>query len=286
MQGAPGQEAVAVKNQQLFFLKLFTNSITQSKKMKKSFLPALAIFTITVIASCQSATEGEQHVADTSATNSPTTMSTPLKEKVLTASEQKALTPDSVIQIFKEGNRRFMNNNLTARDHSALVRDAAAGQYPKAVVLSCLDSRIPVEDVFDRGIGDIFVARVAGNFVNEDILGSMEFGCKVSGAKLILVMGHESCGAIKAAIDNVKLGNITAMLTKIQPAVVASQDFKQDRTSKNKEFVEYVSKNNVKNTIEAIKAKSPILKEMADKGEIKIIGGYYSLETGEVTFFE
>src|SRR6476660_1289977 len=254
--------------------------------MKKSFLPLMASITINMVVSCQSATEGEQHLADSTAANSSTVMPRPLKEKVLTATEQKALTPDSVLQILKEGNKRFRNNDLTARDHSALVRDAAAGQYPKAVVLSCLDSRIPVEDVFDRGIGDIFVARVAGNFVNEDILGSMEFGCKVSGAKLILVMGHESCGAIKAAIDNVKLGNITAMLTKIEPAVVASQDFKQDRTSKKNEFVEYVSKNNIKNTIEAIKAKSPILKEMADKGEIKIIGGYYSLETGEVTFFE
>src|SRR4030095_1950819 len=201
---------------------------------------------------------GEQHGADTTATNSPTTMPTPLKEKVLTASEQKALTPDSVIQIFKEGNRRFMNNNLTARDHSALVRDAAAAQYPKAVVLSCLDSRIPVEDVFDRGIGDIFVARVAGNFVNEDILGSMEFGCKVSGAKLILVMGHESCGAIKAAIDNVKLGNITAMLSQITPVVAQSREFQGEKTSKNEAFVEWVAKKNVPQAIETINAKSPV----------------------------
>lgn len=234
--------------------------------------------------SCQNATERKQQMADTSAVNP--LMPKPLKEKVLTAAEQKALTPDSVIQIFKEGNARFMNNDLTARDHSALVRDAAAGQYPKAVVLSCLDSRIPVEDVFDRGIGDIFVARVAGNFVNEDILGSMEFGCKVSGAKLILVIGHQSCGAIKAAIDNVKLGNITAMLTKIQPAVAVSQDFKEDRTTKNEAFIEYVAKNNVKNTVQSITAKSPILKEMADKGEIKVVGAYYNLDTGEVTFFE
>src|SRR3954463_4887782 len=190
---------------------------------------------------------------DTTVTNSTITTSVPLREKVLTAKEQKALTPTSVIQILKDGNKRFMNNNLTARDHSALVRNAAEGQYPKAVILSCLDSRIPVEDVFDRGIGDIFVARVAGNFVNEDILGSMEYGCKVSGAKLIVVMGHQHCGAIKAAIDNVKLGNITAMLTKIKPAVVVSQDFKGDKTSKNHDFVDYVAKNNVKNTIETIK---------------------------------
>ena len=128
----------------------------------------------------------------------------PLKEKVLTAEQQKALTPDLIIQSLKEGNKRYMNNDLTLRDHSALVRDAVEGQYPKAVILSCVDSRIPVEDVFDKGIGDLFVGRVAGNFVNEDLLGSMEFGCKVSGAKLILVLGHESCGAIKSAIDNVE----------------------------------------------------------------------------------
>ena len=208
----------------------------------------------------------------------------PLKEKVLTAEQQKALTPDLVIQSLKEGNKRYMNNDLTLRDHSALVRDAVEGQYPKAVILSCLDSRIPVEDVFDKGIGDLFVGRVAGNFVNEDLLGSMEFGCKVSGAKLILVLGHESCGAIKSAIDNVELGNITAMLAKIKPAVAKSQDFKGDKTSKNDEFVDYVAKTNVIETIANIKAKSPILKEMADKGEIKIIGAYYDLHSGEVIF--
>lgn len=208
----------------------------------------------------------------------------PLKEKVLTAEEQKALTPDIVIQRLKEGNKRYMDNDLTLRDHSSLVRDAADGQYPKAVILSCLDSRVPVEDVFDKGIGDLFIGRVAGNFVNEDLLGSMEFGCKVSGAKLILVMGHESCGAIKSAIDDVKLGNITAMLAKIKPAVAKSQDFSGEKTAKNDDFVEYVAKNNVQLTIENIKSRSPILKEMADKGEIKIIGAYYDLHSGEVVF--
>jgi carbonic anhydrase len=157
-------------------------------------------------------------------------MPAPLR-KVLTA-EEKALTPDMVLQSLKDGNRRFMNNEITDRDHSAMVSNAASGQYPKAVIISCLDSRIPVEDVFDKGIGDIFVGRVAGNFVNTDLLGSLEFGCKVSGAKLILVLGHESCGAIKAAIDNVKLGNITAMLENIRPAVKKSQDFNGEKSSK------------------------------------------------------
>lgn len=207
-----------------------------------------------------------------------------LIEKVLSAEEQQALTPDMVLETLKEGNKRFASNDLTERDHSAMVRDGAKGQFPKAVVLSCLDSRVPVEDVFDRGIGDIFVARVAGNFVNEDMLGSMEFGCKIAGAKLILVMGHESCGAIKAAIDDVKLGNITAMLTKIKPAVERSVDFSGERSSENLDYVELVAKNNVMNTIEKIRMNSPILKEMEDKGQIKIAGAYYNLRTGVVTF--
>jgi carbonic anhydrase len=208
----------------------------------------------------------------------------PLRQRVLTAAEQAALTPDAVIISLKEGNKRFVSNELTLRDHSAMVRDAAPGQFPKAVVLSCLDSRIPVADVFDRGIGDLFVARVAGNFSNVDILGSMEYGCKVSGAKVILVLGHESCGAIKSAIDNVKLGNITAMLGNIRPAVERAKTFAGDKTSKNAEYVEKVAHENVLNTIENIRANSPILKEMETKGEIKIVGGYYDLHTGEVTF--
>jgi carbonic anhydrase len=251
--------------------------------MKKMILATLVVICLmTVNNSCQNPPAPRD---DTVATAKQTVvMPTPLVEKVLTAEEQKALTPDSVIQILKDGNKRFMNSDLTARDHSAQVRIAAAGQYPKAIILSCVDSRVPVEDVFDKGIGDLFVARVAGNFVNEDILGSMEFACKVSGSKLILVLGHKSCGAVKAAIDNVKLGNITAMLTKIAPAVAKSQDFKGDKTSKNDDFVEYVAKNNVRNTIAAIRAKSPILKEMEAKGEIKIVGAYYDLNTGEAVF--
>lgn len=205
-------------------------------------------------------------------------------EKVLTAADQKALTPDMVIQSLKEGNKRFVNNNLTYRNHSAMVRKAAAGQYPKAVVISCIDSRVPVEDLFDKGIGDLFVGRVAGNFANDDLLGSLEYSCKVSGAKVVVVLGHASCGAIKAAIDHVEMGNITAMLTKIQPAVTQAQDFDGIRTSGNYVFVDYVAKKNVMNTIETIREKSPILKEMEDKGEIRIVGAFYSLKTGEVTF--
>lgn len=208
---------------------------------------------------------------------------TPLIEKVLTAEEQALLTPDGVIEGLKEGNKRFVEGDLTARDHTVQIRKTVDGQFPKAVILSCVDSRVPVEDVFDKGIGDIFVARVAGNFVNEDILGSMEFGCKVSGSKVILVLGHEHCGAVKAAVDDVKLGNITAMLSKIRPAV-ESVVYDGDRTSKNAEFVHLACESNIRKTIQDIRTNSPILKEMEDQGEIKIIGGVYDMDTGEVDF--
>ncbi len=207
----------------------------------------------------------------------------PLVQDVLTKEERDALTPDNVINSFKEGNIRFINNDLTARDHSAMVRKTANGQFPKAVVLSCLDSRVPVEDVFDRGIGDIFVGRVAGNFVNEDLLGSMEFGCKVAGAKLILVMGHEHCGAVKAAIEDVKLGNITAMLGNIRPAV-EQVEYDGDRSAANPEFVHKVCESNVANTIAQIRLNSPILKEMEDNGDIKIVGAVYDMDSGMATF--
>jgi carbonic anhydrase len=251
--------------------------------MKKNFLSVCIVFSLLMF-SCQHPGETGQSKTDTVYINQPAQAA--LKEKPLTAEEQKALTPDMVIQSLLEGNRRFMKNDLTARDHSALVRNASAGQYPKAVVLSCLDSRVPVEDVFDKGIGDLFVARVAGNFANDDILGSMEYACKVSGAKLVLVMGHQYCGAIKAAIDNVHLGNITHMLSNIKPAVVKSSDFKGDKNSKNEEYVDYVMKNNVLNTINVVKTKSPILREMAEKGEIKIVGAFYNLNTGEVKLLD
>ena len=242
-------------------------------------------FMILFLSSCNNAPqETPKGVADTTVVKQE--MPLPVKEVVITEEQQKALKPDSVLIRLKDGNARFVNNNVTARDHSSLVRNASFGQFPKAVILSCLDSRIPVEDVFDKGIGDIFVARVAGNIINDDILGSMEFGCKVSGAKLIVVLGHSSCGAVKGAIDQVKLGNITTLLDKIKPALVKSQNYAGDKTSKNPDFIDVVSKNNVLNSIEVVKTKSPILREMIDKGEIKMVGAYYNMKTGEVTFFE
>ena len=209
-----------------------------------------------------------------------------LVQKVLTPEERAKLTPDQILQQFKEGNERFRTNTSTKRDHSAQIRNSAVGQYPKAVVLSCLDSRVPVEDVFDQGLGDVFVGRIAGNFVNQDLLGSMEFACKLSGAKLILVMGHQHCGAIKGAIDDVKLGNLTALLAKIKPAVKKSQTFKGEKTSQNEAYVRFVAQNNVRLSLANIRKRSPILREMEAKGEIKIVGAFYTLTKGELIFLD
>ena len=171
---------------------------------------------------------------------------------VMSKAKQDILTPDVIINSLMDGNERFVNNELTVRDYFKQVKNSAGGQYPEAVILSCLDSRIPVEEIFDRGIGDLFVARVAGNFVNEDMLGSLEFACKVSGSKLIVVLGHNHCGAIRAAVDNVKLGNITSMLEKIQPAV-DNVDYDGDKSSANAEYVAKVCESHINNTIDNIK---------------------------------
>ncbi|EDP72616.1 hypothetical protein FBALC1_15982 [Flavobacteriales bacterium ALC-1] len=206
-----------------------------------------------------------------------------MKNIAITKDVQSALTPNGVLQDLLEGNNRFVNGNSQATDNSALVNQTTGGQFPKAVVLSCIDSRVPVETVLDQAIGDIFVARVAGNFENVDILGSLEYSCKAAGSKLVLVLGHESCGAVKAACDGVELGNITAMLDNIMPAVRQSADeVDGEANSSNKEFVAKTVANNVKLTIDRIREKSQILKEMEDNGEIAIVGGVYSLHTGRV----
>lgn len=210
--------------------------------------------------------------------------STARVERVLTQEEQAALTPDQVLTALKQGNKRFQSGTITSRDHSAQVRSAAHGQFPKAIVLSCVDSRIPVEDVFDRGIGDIFVARVAGNFENTDILGSMEFATLVAGAKLVLVMGHSDCGAVKAAIDGAEVGNITAMLTNIKPAIDSLADYKGDKTSANSEFVHKVTERNVQLTIEDIRKRSPVISDLEQKGQVKIVGALYDMATGAIAF--
>lgn len=210
-----------------------------------------------------------------------------LNNKVLSAEEQARLTPGDVLEILKKGNREFVEDRLTIRNNMERVRNAAMGQYPKAAIVSCLDSRVPVEDVFHRGIGDIFVARVAGNIINEDILGSLEYSCKVSGAKLIMVLGHEHCGAISSAIKNVELGNITALLSKIKPAIHNLDiEFNGDKSVNNLHYVEAVCYENVKVAIENIRENSPILREMEEKGEIMIMGGVYDMDSGEVDFIE
>ncbi|MCL1971652.1 MAG: carbonic anhydrase family protein [Endomicrobia bacterium] len=197
------------------------------------------------------------------------------------------LTPGEVLEILKKGNEDFVNDNLTVRNNSKRVRGAALGQKPIAAVLSCLDSRLPVEDIFHRGIGEMFVARIAGNIINNDILGSFEFACKKSTAKLVLVLGHEHCGAIQSSIDDVKLGHMTNLLAKIKPSVCAvSKHYEGEKTSDNPDFVKNVSVENVKHSIREIRERSQILKELEDKGKIMIVGGMYNMQRGKVVFME
>lgn len=208
------------------------------------------------------------------------------QSSVLTAEEQAALTPDQVLALLKDGNTRFVDGTLTVRDHSAQIRKTANGQFPKATILSCLDSRVPVEDVFDRGIGDIFVARVAGNFENTDIVGSMEFATAVAGAKVIMVLGHERCGAVKGAIDNVQMGNLTSTLANIRPAIDALSAYPGEKTSKNPEFVHLVAEENVRLTMRDILATSEVLRARVDAGTLKVVGAMYDLDTGQVSMVE
>ena len=205
---------------------------------------------------------------------------------VQTKESQAAMTPAEALAELKAGNARFVAGKPLHRDFPAQVKATASGQYPFAVVLSCLDSRQPIEIVLDQGVGDIFSARVAGNVLDEDILGSMEFACKISGAKLIAVIGHSNCGAIKGAIDDAQLGNLTGLLTKIKPAIAAVPAEVQPRTSKNYQFVDDVSEANIKLVMKEIRERSPVLREMLDKGEIGIVGGMYDLKTGKVQFYE
>ncbi|HMC00116.1 MAG TPA: carbonic anhydrase family protein [Flavobacteriaceae bacterium] len=208
--------------------------------------------------------------------------------KAHTKETQATMIPEKALRYLKEGNVRFQNNLKANRNLLEQVNDTSEGQFPFATILSCIDSRVSAELVFDQGLGDIFSVRIAGNFVNEDILGSMEFACKLAGTKLIVVLGHTSCGAIKGACDNAKLGNLTKLIEKITPAVNAVEEPKdsQLRNSKNLEFVDTVAAKNVQLTIDRIHAESPILSEMEKNGEILIIGAMYDISDGSVTFFE
>lgn len=206
--------------------------------------------------------------------------------KTLTKELQTAITPAKALELLKEGNKRFVNNLKANRNLLQQANETSDGQHPFAVMLSCIDSRTSVELIFDQGLGDVFSARIAGNIVNEDILGSMEFACKVAGSKVIVVLGHTKCGAVKGACDHVEMGNLTALLSKIQPAVYDEKTVTENRSSSNDEFVEKVSTINVKRTVTAIMERSPILKEMIEKGEIGIVGGTHDITTGEVTFYD
>ena len=207
--------------------------------------------------------------------------------KAQTKESQDQMTAASALQELKDGNQRFIQKKQLSRDLMQQVSETSTGQFPFATVLSCIDSRVSSELIFDQGIGDIFSVRIAGNFVNEDILGSMEFASKLAGTKLVLVLGHTACGAVKGACDNARLGNLTALINKIEPAVDAVKEPADEsmRNSSNIDFVNDVAEVNVKMTIDNIRAQSQVLKEMEDAGKIQILGGMYDIKTGEVHIY-
>src|SRR5215469_5657602 len=201
----------------------------------------------------------------------------------LTKEQRDSLTPVQVIDELKKGNERFRSGKMASRDYLGQKRSSAAGQYPAAVILGCLDARVPAEIVFDVGIGDTFIGRVAGNVVNDDMLGSMEFACGVSGARVVLVLGHTACGAVKGAIDDVVLGNLTRLLARIKPAIAATK-FEGEKSSKNAVFVDAVARTNVGLAIENIRRRSPVLEDLEKKGSIQITGAMYNIASGMVEF--
>jgi carbonic anhydrase len=205
--------------------------------------------------------------------------------KTLTKEMQAAITPSLALELLKEGNKRFINNLKVNRNLLQQANETSDGQHPFAIILSCIDSRTSAELIFDQGLGDIFSVRIAGNIINEDILGSMEFACKVAGSKIIVVLGHTKCGAIKGACDHVEMGNLTVLLNKIRPAVDDETQTKDNRNSNNPVFVENVATINVKRTVKSIMQRSTILKEMIESGQIGIAGGIHDITTGEVTFY-
>jgi carbonic anhydrase len=209
-----------------------------------------------------------------------------MKMKTLTKEIQGNLTPELAIDILKKGNERFVNNLKANRNLLQQVNETSDGQHPFAFILSCIDSRTSAELIFDQGLGDVFSCRIAGNILNEDILGSMEFACKVAGSKVVVVLGHSKCGAIKGACDNVELGNLTELIKKIKPAVEAEKTTNKERNSGNSEFVENVASINVRLVKKQILERSPVIKEMVANDEIAIIGGMYDVETGVVDFYE
>lgn len=208
--------------------------------------------------------------------------------KAQTKETQNSMTPQSSLDALKQGNDRFVNGTQVVRNLIAQVEETSTGQYPFATVLHCIDSRVSAEHVFDQGIGDLFSIRIAGNFVNEDILGSMEFACKLAGTKVLVVLGHTACGAVKGACDHARLGNLTALINKIEPAVDAVKTPADSglRNSSNIDFVNDVAAKNVEMTIDNIRTLSSVLSEMEANGEIKIVGGMYDIASGKVAYYE
>lgn len=206
-------------------------------------------------------------------------------ETALTKEERDKLTPDQIIDEMKAGNVRFRTGSMLPHDYLAQKRASIAGQYPSAVILGCIDSRTPAEIIFDTGIGEMFIARIAGNIANADLIGSLEFACAAAGAKVIMVMGHTSCGAVKGAIDDVELGSLTGLLDKIKPAISATT-FSGERSSKNNDFVDAVAKTNVLQTIKEIRKSSDVLSALEKKGDLKLVGAIYNLNGGKVDFLE
>jgi carbonic anhydrase len=238
-------------------------------KRPLNLLPAGTLFLLLILTGCS--------------TTSP--ISAPQRRDLATLkAEQAALTPAQVLESLQRGNARFASGKLKPRDMLHDQQVTAAGQYPRAVILSCMDSRAPAEFVFDKGLGDLFNVRIAGNIADQDLVGSMEYGCAVVGAKLVLVMGHTDCGAVKGACDHVQLGNLTGLLDKIQPAVEAVRDVAGERNSKNSKFVEAVGEAHVRLTVARIRELSPVLRDLESAGKIQITGCIYDLKTGRVQF--
>ncbi len=206
--------------------------------------------------------------------------------KTLTKEMQAAITPDMALNLLKEGNKRFMNNLKANRNLLQQANETSEGQHPFAIILSCIDSRTSAEIIFDQGLGDIFSVRIAGNIINEDILGSMEFACKVAGSKIIAVLGHSNCGAVKGACDHVEMGNLTSLLAKIRPAIDDETTITENRHAQNPEFIAKVTEIHVHRVMREIVGRSPILYEMLQMQHIKLVGGVHEISTGEVTFFD
>lgn len=242
-------------------------STEQPKLARRDFLLASAAISLGALTGCSQAA-----------------VSNPIRMTALTKERRDALSPDDLIRLAKEGNERFRKGEQQPRDFLAEQQSSAKGQYPAAMLLTCIDSRAPAEILLDLGIGDVFNSRVAGNIVNEDILGSMEFACELSGAKLVVVMGHTACGAIKGAINDAKLGNLTGLLAKIKPAVDATV-YEGERTAINYDFVDAVARTNIEFAIRDIRTRSPVLSGLEKAAKIKIVGAMYDISTGKVEFY-